>query len=470
MRAHVTGPAGNPTLAMEELRVDTGPSRLSGSGRIASLRDPVLELDLVADPLAPVDVRQYVPAWPIDVPVSGPIRVAGPPRQLAIDADLSSPAGGIVAQGSIDLRQGLAYDVEGTTRGLDVGRLIGRPSVDLVLTGSYAIDGRGTSERELDALVAVELGRSRIYRWDVLSGETRGRLVGREYRADTVQVRLSTTVMGGEGTFGLARGGRIDASVDLESENLGEVWPGIGEISTRARADVELAGTFRSFDATGDLVAGDLVYGGFRADSFVGDVQMTGIGGAFDMHADGTFHTLSVAGVEADTAAVTLEYAESRIDLVADLDLASEGSSASLVGAIDFSGPVTETRLTSLTYTTPDGTWRVEEGSELVLAGGRVTASNLRVTQDGQTLRAEGVFAFEGESDLQFAAENIQLEDVARLEILNDREGVWRCRTIFNCTEACPREIRITKAIGEVKKAILKGSARAEPIRHPAME
>ncbi|HEY0018234.1 MAG TPA: hypothetical protein VGC13_18105 [Longimicrobium sp.] len=35
---------------------------------------------------------------------------------------------------------------------------------------------------------------------------------------------------------------------------------------------------------------------------------------------------------------------------------------------------------------------------------------------------------------------------------------MWRCRTIFNCTEAYPREIRITKAIGEVKKAILKGS------------
>jgi succinate dehydrogenase / fumarate reductase, iron-sulfur subunit len=46
-----------------------------------------------------------------------------------------------------------------------------------------------------------------------------------------------------------------------------------------------------------------------------------------------------------------------------------------------------------------------------------------------------------------------------RLDILNDREGVWRCRTIFNCTEACPREIRITKAIGEVKKAILYGTS-----------
>ncbi|MFN2164634.1 MAG: 4Fe-4S dicluster domain-containing protein, partial [Anaerolineae bacterium] len=44
-----------------------------------------------------------------------------------------------------------------------------------------------------------------------------------------------------------------------------------------------------------------------------------------------------------------------------------------------------------------------------------------------------------------------------RLRILNDAMGVWRCRTVFNCVEACPREIKITKAIGEVKKAILEG-------------
>jgi succinate dehydrogenase / fumarate reductase iron-sulfur subunit len=46
----------------------------------------------------------------------------------------------------------------------------------------------------------------------------------------------------------------------------------------------------------------------------------------------------------------------------------------------------------------------------------------------------------------------------ARLDRLNTGEGVWRCRTIFNCTEACPREIKVTKAIGEVKKAILYGA------------
>jgi succinate dehydrogenase / fumarate reductase iron-sulfur subunit len=42
-----------------------------------------------------------------------------------------------------------------------------------------------------------------------------------------------------------------------------------------------------------------------------------------------------------------------------------------------------------------------------------------------------------------------------RLDILNDMEGVWRCRTVFNCTEACPRGIEVTKAIQEVKRALL---------------
>ncbi len=42
-----------------------------------------------------------------------------------------------------------------------------------------------------------------------------------------------------------------------------------------------------------------------------------------------------------------------------------------------------------------------------------------------------------------------------RLEILADADGVWRCRTIFNCTDACPRGIHITQAILEVSSAIV---------------
>lgn len=44
-----------------------------------------------------------------------------------------------------------------------------------------------------------------------------------------------------------------------------------------------------------------------------------------------------------------------------------------------------------------------------------------------------------------------------RLKVLAGQFGVYRCHTIFNCTEACPREIQVTKAIGEVKQAIATG-------------
>ena len=42
-----------------------------------------------------------------------------------------------------------------------------------------------------------------------------------------------------------------------------------------------------------------------------------------------------------------------------------------------------------------------------------------------------------------------------RLDVLADKTGVFRCRTTFNCTDACPRGIKVTKAIQEVKRAIM---------------
>jgi len=44
-----------------------------------------------------------------------------------------------------------------------------------------------------------------------------------------------------------------------------------------------------------------------------------------------------------------------------------------------------------------------------------------------------------------------------RLSILAERHGVWPCHTIFNCTDACPRGIEVTRAIQEVKDAIVTG-------------
>lgn len=42
-----------------------------------------------------------------------------------------------------------------------------------------------------------------------------------------------------------------------------------------------------------------------------------------------------------------------------------------------------------------------------------------------------------------------------RLAVLSQGEGVWRCRTVFNCTDACPRGIPVTKAIEQIKRVML---------------
>jgi succinate dehydrogenase / fumarate reductase iron-sulfur subunit len=55
----------------------------------------------------------------------------------------------------------------------------------------------------------------------------------------------------------------------------------------------------------------------------------------------------------------------------------------------------------------------------------------------------------------RFIFDNRDQGSSQRLDILADPDGIWRCRTIFNCTDACPREIKVTKAISEVKREML---------------
>lgn len=43
-----------------------------------------------------------------------------------------------------------------------------------------------------------------------------------------------------------------------------------------------------------------------------------------------------------------------------------------------------------------------------------------------------------------------------RLRIVNDPHGLWRCHTIFNCAEACPKGLNPTRAIGALKREVIK--------------
>ncbi len=41
-----------------------------------------------------------------------------------------------------------------------------------------------------------------------------------------------------------------------------------------------------------------------------------------------------------------------------------------------------------------------------------------------------------------------------RLDIIDTPDGIWRCHTVFNCIEACPKEINITWHISQLKQEL----------------
>ncbi len=42
-----------------------------------------------------------------------------------------------------------------------------------------------------------------------------------------------------------------------------------------------------------------------------------------------------------------------------------------------------------------------------------------------------------------------------RLRIIDNNKGLWKCYTIFNCVQACPKEIDITKHISALKRRVV---------------
>ena len=55
-----------------------------------------------------------------------------------------------------------------------------------------------------------------------------------------------------------------------------------------------------------------------------------------------------------------------------------------------------------------------------------------------------------------------------RIDVLDKKEGIWACESMFECTKACPRGIKITKLINLLKRKIIKyREERGQKINDP---
>ncbi len=99
----------------------------------------------------------------------------------------------------------------------------------------------------------------------------------------------------------------------------------------------------------------------------------------------------------------------------------------------------------------PEQRVRFDEGTKCILCAACTSSCPSYWAEDDylgpQALVAAHRFIFDSRDEA--AAE--------RLKIISETSGVARCHTIFNCTLACPRDIPVTKLIGELKMATITG-------------
>lgn len=414
-KGRLKGPVANPVIAIETSRVDTGQSVVTASGELVDLADIKLDLDVGLESLVPDDIRLFWPDYPFAQPLSGDVGVSGPPRRLDVDANLRTPVGGLTVDGMVRPGPPLQYNVSATSSDLDIGALIGRPDVNVTLSGGYVIEGVGTGAENLEANLVAELTESSIYTWDLAAGETQGRLLGRVFEADSLRVQMPNSVIYGRGTFGLASDGVIKTDVEIRSSRLEELWPDLTAVDGRVVGRAEISGTYGSFGVAGDVEAGQLAIGGAEADSFTGRVVLSDVNREFSMTADGALKNVRVLGLAVDDAEVDIRYQDRMMHIDGTL-LYLDGSRTGFGGVADFRSTSTEFALERVAHTSPTGDWAMSEGGSLTILEGTVRFEDFEVAQEAQRVRLSGEFAItDGESDLTFEIHQMELIELARL-------------------------------------------------------
>jgi succinate dehydrogenase / fumarate reductase, iron-sulfur subunit len=131
-------------------------------------------------------------------------------------------------------------------------------------------------------------------------------------------------------------------------------------------------------------------------------------------------------------------------DLIVDMEPFFDGYRKVLPFLVNADDPPTRERLQS-----PQERERFDDSTKCILCAACTTSCPI-FWGDGEYIGPAAIV-----NAHRFIFDSRDQAAQERLDLLADKSGVFRCRTTFNCTDACPRGIKVTKAIQEVKRATL---------------
>jgi len=221
----------------------------------ARLRPTRLNVSAALTPLDLGTIGRFVPEAKLSGAVAGTVRIAGPMRDLEVQAQLAVPdapdSSGLVVSGHLDLASPvLGYDLAATARLLDA-HSVSTAAPHTSVTATASARGHGTSPATLHADVAADVRASVFDSVDVDSAHVRATADAGQLHIETVHIQALPTNLDVQGSFGLTaqQSGSLTYRAEARSlaaferflpRDTGAVAPRpavIAEAIARARAD-----------------------------------------------------------------------------------------------------------------------------------------------------------------------------------------------------------------------------------------
>ncbi len=222
--------------------------------------------------LQPIDLPSLAAQFPqlsgIQGEARGTITAQGPLDDLKLNADLQTQAGRLAVQGQLD-RTGLEARYQASGDVTDFRPQVLFPAaLDGRISGHFQLEGVGTKPENARGNVLVTLGSARIRQLNIDGASARLTLDSGLVHVDTLYARAAFGTLNARGNFGIARGARGNAEVELVADSLEALRSFVQSDSMldptappplegRLRLNATLDGTLERFDARGEMqVAG----------------------------------------------------------------------------------------------------------------------------------------------------------------------------------------------------------------------
>ena len=365
----------------------------------------------------------------------GPVTVTGSLDDLRVDADITTPAGGLALKGAFDLTGPRPrYRAEGAVTDFRLDRVVDGIPLTTV-TARFDLDGDGETPEELAGRLALQIATARVDEVTVHAGVARISAAGGVILVDTLDLTTEVGDLAASGTLGLAPGRSGDLRFALRADSLGaleaRLVPPAEVPDTSLFPPARLAGVVNADGVvTGSIQDWSVEGRGTVRDGVFGDIRVRR-GSASGGWSPGTGRLAVTATVDSLAAGhrilargtAQVQYQGGEGDAVAEGQgpaghrLAVAGAFARIDGGARFT-------LHRLDVDTREGQWALADsaGGRLGRDGFGIEPTVLARARDGARIELAGVLPWSDPTALeqdaasfQASVENLRIGEVLRL-------------------------------------------------------